>query len=137
MSIVISALIRRRREIACDLARLQSDINAIDRVLCLFDPTLQPDQIPALAFYKRKGWAARGEISRLMIDILRKAGSPLTSVQITDRVMEAMDDGNSRVKHAKRVQKALERQRINGAVIADRSGAMILWRLADQAARCQ
>ena len=133
MKSVVSALIRRRRELSCDMNKLQADIAAIDRVLCLFDPAMRPEQIPALAFYRREDWARRGEISRAVIEIVRKASGPITSGQI----IEQMGGEGSRQRQSKRIHKALNRHRVRGLLVADRSGRLIMWRLADQAARCQ
>jgi hypothetical protein len=128
---VISGLIRLRRELTCDLEGLQVDIAAIDRVLRLVRPDLDPATIRALAFRKHEGWADRGQISRIVSETLRDADRALSVIDIADRVTAAMDDGSDARKNRKRVHKVLDRQRIKGAVrVADGPGLYQLWEIA-------
>jgi DNA-binding transcriptional ArsR family regulator len=128
---VISALIRLRRELTCDLERMQADVAAIDRVLRLVKPDLDPTAIRALAFRKREGWADRGQISRIVSETLRDADRPLSVIEIADSVTAAMDDGSDARKNRKRVHKALDRMRLREVVrVADESGKYQLWEIS-------
>jgi hypothetical protein len=126
---VISGLIRLRRELTCDLERLQADVAAIDRVLRLVKPDLDLASIRALAFRKHEGWADRGQISRLVSEELRDADRALSVIEIADSVTAAMDGSDAR-KNRKRVHKVMDRMRVRGAVrVAEGAGLYQLWEI--------
>lgn len=128
---VITALIRLRRELTCDLERLQADVAAIDRVLRRVKPDLDPTTIRALAFRKHEGWADRGQISRIVSETLRDADRALSVIEIADCVTAAMDDGSDARKNRKRVHKVLDRHQLRGTVrIAEAPGRLQLWEIA-------
>ena len=120
--IVTAALIRRRREVMCDINRLQADIAAIDRVLCLFDPDMKPEQIPALTFYRGEGWAANGEVSRAVMNTLRRSETAMTTGQIVDAM-----GGDDREKQARRAYKVLCRFRDRGIIRASKDDRGTIW----------
>lgn len=107
------------------------DVAAIDRVLRLINPGLDPTGVRALAFRKHEGWADRGQISHIVSEGLREAHKPLSAVEIADAVTAAMDDGSDTRKNRKRVHKVLDRMRVRGIMrVADGPGPYQLWEIA-------
>ena len=94
---VISALVTKRAELAGEihalerrLAQLRADLIHIDAALVVFDPDATPDTIAPKRPVRRSAWFAAGELSRLALEILRRAdGEPLSTREIAHRVMAA------------------------------------------------
>ena len=61
----------------------------LDATLRLFDPSIEPDQIRPRRPVHRNAWFGPGECTRLLCDILRTAGEPLTTRTIIDRALAA------------------------------------------------
>src|SRR5881227_2625876 len=90
---VVTGLIDKRREIAGKIEDLQvqmrqavADLDHIEASLRIFKPDLDLEEImprpvppPHAAF--------RGEVSRIILDTLRKSTKPLTTLQITLALM--------------------------------------------------
>src|SRR5215210_5960665 len=93
----ISRLIAKRAEIAGMIAELEEELNQcradlthIDGALRLLNADLDPTAIlPRQRRYQRTHYFARNELSRLCMDILREAAEPLTSGEITLRIIAA------------------------------------------------
>lgn len=86
---VIAALSKKRAELAGDIERTQRelqdmirDLEHLDRTLLLFDPSYEIASIRPKAFRPPADWSRRGEMTRLILGILRKATEPLTSRDI-------------------------------------------------------
>ena len=125
MSIIaISALVRRRRELTCRMntladehAGLSDELAALDRVLASFAPDMDIEAIPPLRIVGRVAWAAKGEITRAVFTVLRKANGPMTTDAIAQRVAEDRREAMSpRIR--KSVYKALDQARQRGNVEA-------------------
>jgi hypothetical protein len=92
---VVSGLVKKRAELAGliqqhqdTLAKLLADVNTIDAAILMFAPgyvleTISPKQMPA------PHAAMRGEITSLVLSVLRDAGEPVATEEITRRVMTA------------------------------------------------
>lgn len=121
---VISGLIRRRRELTGDMLELlgkvdvlAADVAAIDKVLGMFAPNLIPQAIPALQSRPKPDWAARGEVVRIILSLLRNAPEPLSTVQIAAQIHQRRGlEGEITRLHLKRVRKCLDRQRARGSL---------------------
>lgn len=121
---LISDLTRRRQELTHEISglfarakHLTDDLHALDRVMLMFRPDAQPDAIEPLAYRKQADWGRRGEQAVAIFDVLRAAEGPLTTMDVTDRVMSArgiMDD--DKPPHRKRIYKALVQQRRCGRI---------------------
>jgi hypothetical protein len=104
-------------------AKLAGELDALDKVLVMFDPDIEPETIPALRIVSQPTWAKKGEITRLVLSTLRIANGPMTTDAIAQRVAEARDEPvSARVR--KSVYKALDQQRQRGLV---RSRGANLW----------
>jgi hypothetical protein len=90
---VISGLIAKRAELAgriefaqAELRQMLIDLDSLDATIRLFDPEIdlveiKPKPLPA------RNQAFRGEVSRIVLGTLRKAGRPLPTHEIALHVM--------------------------------------------------
>jgi len=90
---VVSALRAKRAELSGEvlatqkrLEKLRDDLDAVDRTLRIFDPTLSPENIRPVV--KRKGdkLFAYGECMRAVANALRTAARPMTAQEIAEQV---------------------------------------------------
>jgi hypothetical protein len=91
---VVSALTKKRAQLSGDIERTQHDLrdmirdlDRLDRTLLLFDPSYEIASIKPNAFRPPPDWSKRGEMTRLLLGILRKATEPLTSRDIALQLM--------------------------------------------------
>jgi hypothetical protein len=139
---VITALSKKRAQLSGDIERTQHelqdmirDLEHLDRTLLLFDPSYEIASIKPKAFRPPADWSKRGEMTRLILGILRKAAEPLTSRDIAlqlmaERALDVADEKLLRLM-VKRVEVALRGQRDNGAVSSDQGPGMYqCWRVA-------
>ena len=93
---VVSALVNKRAEIAGMFARTEqqlgqfrADLVHLDATLRLFAPDLEPKTSPAKKIWQADLWGEQGELSRRVLDALRRAGEP---IRAPDLVRAAMID---------------------------------------------
>ena len=139
---VITALVAKRAELAGDieatherLRQMVADLENLDNTLKLFDPGYEIETIKPKAFRPPSDWSRRGEMSRIILSILRQATEPLTTRDIAIQLLieRAMDRSDQRLLRlmTKRVGVALRGQRERGHVQAGQGpGQYALWRLA-------
>ena len=62
-------------------AKLQQilDLESRGKILLMFDPTYRIETIRPKAFRPPEDWSKRGEMTRIILGILRQATEPLTS----------------------------------------------------------
>jgi hypothetical protein len=92
---VVAALRAKRAEISGNvadlerkLARHRANLANIDATIRLFAPELNPDTIPPKRTYRRTRYFAKGELSRRVLDALRKSdGHPLATAAIVRTIM--------------------------------------------------
>ena len=92
---VVSALRAKRAEISGHvhdlerkLARHRASLAALDATIRLYAPELNPDSIPPKRTYRRTRYFAKGELSRLILSVLRQAsGKPMTTAAITTAIV--------------------------------------------------
>ena len=138
---VISALVNRRSELAGELEHTQQrakqlvlDIEHIDNAIRLFDGDYRCEAIKPKGFRPPSDWANRGEMSRIVLDILRQASEPLTSQDIARELIltRGMDSDDVKLlrKMTKRVGVALRGQRDNGLVRSRQAeGLFMVWEI--------
>ncbi len=134
---LIADLTRRRRELTHEISglcarakQLTDDVQHIDRVMMMFRPEADPTDIPALAYRKQPDWKKSGEQARAIFDVLRHAEGPMTTIDVTDRIM--LDRGvidEDRAAHRKRIYKALVQQRRRGLIMGVPVGGRLRWQL--------
>lgn len=139
---VITALAKRRSELSGDietttakLHQMIADLEHLDQTLLMFDPDYKIECIKPKAFRPPADWSKRGEMTRIILGILRKASEPMScrdiAVQlIAERALDVNDAKLSRLM-TKRVGVALRGQRDRGAVQSrEWAGQYVLWQLA-------
>jgi len=139
---VVTGLVKRRAELAGQieathdtLRKMVADLESLDATIRQFVPDYQVEAIRPKAFRPPKDWANRGQMSRIVLSILRQASEPLTSrdVAVELLITRAMDRSDTKLLRlmTKRVGVALRTQRENGAVRSDQGpGQFVLWEVA-------
>jgi len=94
----LAALKKRRAEIAGEMTALRSRlrylrgmIEHVDNAIRLFAPDVDPTAIPEKKPYRRVKLFNAGELNRLILNALRKAGKPLSTGEVAVAVIE--EDG--------------------------------------------
>lgn len=138
---VITALSKKRAELSGDIERTQIrlrqlilDLEKLDATLLMFDPEFDLPSIKPKTFRPPEDWSKRGEMTRLILGILRKASEPLTSREIASQlIMErGLDRNDPKLLRlmTKRCGVALRGQRNQGTTVSDIGpGQCVLWSL--------
>ena len=137
---VITALARKRGQLAGEIeaaqTRLQDLIAAlewIDNAILVFDPDYRVVGIRPIAYRSYdKGRAPRGELPRMILDMLREAAVPMTAPDITRAIMAAKGKDPADVRAYRhwstKVNAVLRRHRQRGAVRSgDGPGVDLVW----------
>lgn len=139
---VLVGLVKRRAQLTGDIERthdalrkMVADLESLDATIRQFDPSHNVEAIRPKAFRPPKDWANRGEMSRIILSILRLASEPMTTRDIAVEllVMRALDRSDVRLLRlmTKRVGVALRGQRDGGTVrVLPGPGQMVLWEVA-------
>jgi hypothetical protein len=62
------------------LQPLKIQVQAVDRTLALFDPSILPDAMEPKVWRPKADWAGHGEMSRAVLNILRLgSGAPIST----------------------------------------------------------
>src|SRR4029077_1157697 len=93
---VISALVKRRAELVGEIEhsqlhtrKLLEDLDHLDATIRQFDPDYKVEEIKPKGFRPPSDWAGRGEMSRVVLDVLRRTKEPLTTQDIAKEIMNA------------------------------------------------
>lgn len=141
---MITGLVKRRGELAGEIAathenlsQLVKDLAAIDDALRVVAPDMQVEAIRPKMFRPPQDWASRGQMSRLVLTILRQSHDKLTTREIAAQMIleRALDTDDQKLLGlmTKRVGAALRHQRDKGrAECHDGPGNYLLWGLAEQ-----
>jgi hypothetical protein len=137
---LISGLTAKRAEVSGIIADLEkriaqhrADLVHIDAVLRLCAPDVVPEEIAPKAVRKRNDWFKPGELSRMVLDVLRIASAPMTVRDIAVEVMQrrGLDTTDARTGKlvTKLVHNAVTRQ---AADLVERveNGKVTAWRVA-------
>jgi hypothetical protein len=138
---VVTGLVKRRAEIAGQiealheqLKKLLADLSAIDDALAVFDPQIACEQIKPKALRPPSDWANYGQMTRIVLNILRSSKEPLTTRDIALQMMVeralSKDDQRLLNRMTKRVGVALRRQR-DGEIVRSWQGPgmFMLWEI--------
>ena len=141
-SFVLPGLVRKRAELAGDIENAQvalqnmiRDLENLDATIRLFDADYKVEAIKPNAFRPPEDWAHRGEMTRIILDILRQAAEPLTARDIADQLMREraldLENINLRRQMVKRCGVALRGQRNKGVVRSNQGpGQYMVWEVA-------
>ena len=135
---VIGALRNKRAELAGvvsqlerQLSRQQADLTHLDATLRLFDPTIRLTEIRPRRQYVRNTWFRHGECLRLIYDVLREAEQPVTTRDLTERIMQikAIPAAEARIRDL--VQRTLlaSLNRAKDTITRTDAGGVVAWRL--------
>lgn len=123
---VLHALVRKRAEIAGQiehnqlaLRRLIAELDHLDATIRIFEPSIDVGRIASKPVPPRHA-AFKGEVTRIVLKMLREAQGPLTSRDIARQLMtERGLDNNDKelsVLMVKRVCACLRKHRLNGTI---------------------
>jgi hypothetical protein len=141
--VVLSGLVKRRAALAGELEaaqaearRLHADIAALDAVIRQFDPAYPVDAIATKRPRTATGEVTGGDMGRTVLDVLRRAGGPLTIAQVAERIVALRDldaaSGAVRAAVEGSAGRALRHQRGKGGVRNPaKAGRSVLWGLSD------
>lgn len=134
---VITALVTRRARVAGDIENAQetvkklvADLEHIDATIRLFDPDYRIEGIKPNAFRPPEDWSKRGEMTRVVLDILRQAREPMTPRDLALSLMNlrGLDSSDNKLvrKMTKRVGAALRHAREKGLAKASQAEGMFM-----------
>src|ERR1700685_1577420 len=93
---VITGLVKRRAELTGkiealheDLKRMLADLEALDGTIHQFDADYKVEAIRPRALRPPKDWSHRGQMSRIVLDILRQAPEPMTTRDVALELLVA------------------------------------------------
>jgi hypothetical protein len=138
---IISALSRKRAEIAGVVADLERQIAGqrallahLDATLRIFDPDAKPEAIPPRRVAHTTGRFATGDISGACMTAIRESAAPVSSRDIAQRLMASygLDAKDSKLRRDVQasVRNALMGYRRRGVLESVGSGWDTRWRLA-------
>ncbi len=139
---VLVGLVKRRAELTGDIERIHAqlrkavdDLENLDATIRQFSPDFHVEAIRPKAFRPPADWANRGQMSRVILSILRQATEPMTTRDIALELLvtRALDQSDVRLLRlmTKRVGVALRGQRDGGTVrTLPGPGQMVLWEVA-------
>lgn len=111
--------------------RQRADLAHLDATMRLFDPDIQPHELPPQQRRSHSAWFRHGECLRLIYDELRDASQPMTTRELTERIMRVkavpVDDDRCRELMQKTLLGSLNRAKETIARIE--SGGVVSWRL--------
>ena len=97
---VLTGLVKRRAELTGDIERIHAqlrkavdDLENLDATIRQFAPDYQVEAIRPKAFRPPADWANRGQMSRVILSILRQASEPMTTRDIALVVCQPLTDG--------------------------------------------
>jgi len=139
---VVTGLVKRRAELTGEIERtherlrqMVADLENLDATLRMFAPDMQIEAIRPKACRPPADWANKGQMTRIILSVLRQAAEPLTTRDIALELLvtRALDRNDQRLLRlmTKRVGVALRLQRDKGAVTAEQGpGQYQIWKIA-------
>ena len=139
---VLTGLVKRRAEITGEietihvrLKGLLTALEALDATILQFDPQHRVEAIRPRALRPPKDWSNRGQMSRVVLSLLRQAAEPMTTRDLAMEMLvaRALDKDDQKLFRlmTKRVGVALRTQRENGTVRSlSGPGQFVLWEVA-------
>lgn len=143
---VVTALIAKRSELAGQIEHLQGEVRRatieldhVEATLRIFKPDIDVEGITPRPVPPAHH-AFRGEVSRILLEALRKAGRPLSTTELTDLVMRErglnVDDAKLRQTMGRRVGASLAHWRRERGVLESfrGEGQVHYWRIKQDGA---
>jgi hypothetical protein len=111
---VVGALRRKRADLAGTVLQLEkqleqerANLTHLDATMRLFDPHSRPEEIRPKQSRQRSAWFRQGECLRLLYDELRGAPEPMTTRELTERIMRVKAMPASDDRRRELVQKTI------------------------------
>lgn len=139
---MVTGLVKRRAKLAGrikatheSLRQMVNDLETLDSTLRIVAPDVEVEAIRPKQFRAPADWSHRGQMSRLVLSILRQSREKLTTREIAAQMLleraMAADDVKLLRLMTKRVAAALREQRERGTVRSeDGPGQYQLWEVA-------
>lgn len=139
--IALAALVRKRRDVAFEVAELErateakrQDLIHIDAVIRLFAPELDLENVPERKRRPRRlAYFGHGEISRRCFDMLRGgatlAASDIARQAMTDKELNWETERQMRIEFTRRITMQLNAMARKGEVAKLGSGRGVRWQL--------
>ncbi|RDE07469.1 hypothetical protein [Sphingomonas aracearum] len=135
---MVEGLAKKRAEIAGEIERtherlraLALDLEHVDATLRIVAPNMAVETIKPKVFRPPADWSKRGEMTRVVLSILRTARQPMTTREIAERMVVErglVADTATLNSMGRRVACALRRQRELGRARST-EGAAGFWQL--------
>lgn len=133
----LAALKDKRATLAGEIAYLKKKLawgedalSHIDACLRLMDPEADPSSLPAKRTYRRVKLFRQGELGRIILDALRRAGKPVGTHAIVSALLQAGGHSESaRPTMMPRVRGNLAYLERNGKVTKTGHGRAVTWAL--------
>lgn len=94
-SLVVSGLVSKRAEVAgqivshkTEITRLQGALSHLDGSIKLFAPEYDLSTVKSKRTNTRNQYFKQGEAQRMTLDVMREEAAPLSSREITDRLLQ-------------------------------------------------
>jgi hypothetical protein len=135
---VIGALRNKRSELAGMLRQLEqqlvqqrANLAHLDATMRLFDPDIRPKDICPKQPRERNAWFRQGECLRLIYDELREATQPVTTRELTERIMRVKAIPAADDQRRERFQKTLlaSLNRAKQTIARVEIAGVVRWRL--------
>lgn len=140
-SFIIPALLKRRIELVAEIEQAEerlrliiADVSGLDTTIRLFDSDYKAESMKSKQLRPHREWTGRGELIRIVLDILRQAAKPMTTTEIAcgymkKRELATGDRGLFQIIR-RRVGDALREQRHKGTVRSQQEpGQQMLWEI--------
>jgi len=138
---VLQGLIKKRAQIAGELAgmhetvsRLLKDLEHVDATIRIVAPDYEVEGIAPKMFRPPDDWSKRGQMSRMILSILRVAKEPMTTREIAMKMIlerGLATDVKMLKLMTKRCASSLRDMREKGRAVSDGSGGMYqTWEIA-------
>lgn len=86
---MVEGLAKKRAEMRLhmQLGKLAADLEHVDATLCIVAPETAVEAIKPKVFRPPADWSKRGEMTRVVLSILRTARQPMTTREIAERMV--------------------------------------------------
>lgn len=140
---VISALVAKRAELAGllehhqkEIKRIRENITTIDSSIKIFEPDYNIQSIKVKRYRRGNNYFQPREANRLILEVLREAGEPIDTGEVTKRVAEKKGYKLEELDYSKfqsYLTTTMSRQRSKGLIREAKRvscGKVILWGIA-------
>ena len=136
----LATLREKRATLAGEIVQLEKQakwkrdlLGHVDATLALFDPDYRQVSIPAKRPYRHIKLFKQGELGRLIVDSLRRAGRPLSTAEVASAVLAGAGAPESaKATMAGRVRGNLAYLERRQKVTKNGRGASVTWTLATE-----